>query len=209
MKETILPAGAGGVLAPAGRSIGACRQRGTVLAVSLLMLVVVTLLAVTAMTQANLDLRLASNGQARAAALAQAENALVDAETLIVANFQSGPPVSWSSDGTDGFFMLEDLRALGRSRNVTLTTTEQAANPPPQLAVKVVDWDAANGTFEDGASGGRYTVEYLGAFTGRGGSLAVGTGGSANQRHLYRITARGAAGGGGVRFLESIFVSSD
>jgi Tfp pilus assembly protein PilX len=179
-----------------------------VLVVSLLMLVVVTLLAVTSMSLANLDLRLASNAQARTAALAQAENSLADAETVILANFTGGPPVSWSTDATDGFFMLTDLRAAAMAGGITLTSDEQTADPPPQLAMKVVNWEAVNGTYETGPSGGRYTVEYLGAFPGVGGSLAVGTGVVGTQRHVYRITGRGASGNGGVRFVESIFVTS-
>ena len=163
-------------------------QRGAVLVISLLLLVVMTVLAIDAMRSANFNVALATNTQEQGRSFAVAESGLADAEAFILANHPSTPIFDWSASDTDGLFMPGDL----------------AASP-----VTGVDWSANNGAYETGASGSRYTVEYLGSFSVSGGSLTTGAGAGPEQRYLYLITARGESAGGSVRYVQSVFVTSN
>ncbi len=172
----------------AAQGSGPAGQRGTVLAISLLLLLIVTVLGVNAMVLSNLEVVLAGNTQARVTALSEAENSLVDGENFIVTNFPTAPTFDWSTQTDDGLYMPGDLGAS---------------------VVDAVDWLADDGAYEDAPSGGSYTIEFLGTYLAPGSSLSLGAGGGGDHRYLYRITGRGDAGKGGVRLAESIFMTSD
>ncbi len=164
------------------------RQRGAVLVVSLVMLVLVTLIGVASMQTSNMEVVMATNTQARTTALADAENALVDGETDITTNFPGAPLFDWTADTTDGLYTIGDLTGS---------------------AITVIAWDNVAGAYQTAPSCGQYTTEYLGPYTTSGASLTMGAGGAVDRRYLYRITGRGAFGDGGTRFVQSIFATTD
>jgi type IV pilus assembly protein PilX len=164
------------------------RQRGTVLIVSLLLLLILTILATDAMRIATFDIALAGNVQAQSRALARAEEGLSEAEDFIATNFPSTPAFDWSTDADDGLYMPGEVTGS---------------------AVTFVDWSAADGAYQTGGSNSRYTVEYLGAFSTGGGSLTVGAGSGSDQRFLYLITARGETAGGSVRYVQSVYATGN
>ncbi len=168
-------------------------QRGAVLVVSLMILLLMTLLGVTAMRTANFELVMATNTQARSSAMAVAENALVDGEVDIVTNYGSTPLFDWSSVGTDGLYTVGDA-VEGVAGGNTLDD---------------ISWDSATGAYQAAPSGGKYTLEYLGPYTTAGASLTLGGGGASDKRYLYRVSGRGEFGKGGTRFVQSIYATRD
>ncbi len=171
-------------------------QHGAVLVVSLMILLLMTLLGVTAMRTANFELVMATNTQARSTAMAAAENALVDGEVDITTNFGGTPLFDWSADTTDGMYITGDtVQGVGGG-----------------TVLNDVSWEGADQSadgFKDGPSGGKYTLEYLGPFTTAGASLTLGGGAGADKRYLYRISGRGEFGKGGTRFVQSIYATRD
>ena len=168
-------------------------QRGAVMIVSMIMLLIVTLLAVAAVQTSNLEVLMATNTQARASALATAENSLVDGELWITANYPGTPLFDWAADAGD---VDED----GKYNSGDIAST-----------VDGIDWvtEPAVG-YELSPNGQKYALEYLGPFTNAGASLTMGAGAAAgDKRYLYRITGRGVFGSGGTRFVQSVFATME
>jgi type IV pilus assembly protein PilX len=173
-------------------------QRGAVMIVSMIMLLIVTLLAVAAVQTSNLEVLMATNTQARASALATAENGLVDGERWITDNFPGTPLFDWSADAgnadEDGKYTGGDI--ADPVDTIDWATAPVGANPPIG--------------YELSPNGGQYALEYLGPFTTFGASLTMGAGAAAgDKRFLYRITGRGVFGTGGTRFVQSIFATKE
>jgi type IV pilus assembly protein PilX len=173
-------------------------QRGAVMIVSMIMLLIVTLLAVAAVQTSNLEVLMATNTQVRASALATAENGLVDGERWITDNYPGTPLFDWSADAGD---VDEDGKYTGGD----------VASP-----VDDIDWGTApvGGNpsigYELSTNGGQYSLEYLGPFTTFGASLTLGAGtGAGDKRFLYRVTGRGVFGTGGARFVQSVFATKE
>jgi type IV pilus assembly protein PilX len=164
------------------------RQRGAVLIVSLVMLILITLLGVAVMQTSNMEVVMVSNAQARMTAMSEAENALVDGELEITTTYPGTPIFDWSADATDGLYTTGDFAGS---------------------IVDVVDWNDGAGPYQTAPSGAKYATEYLGPFTTAGASLTMGAGGAVDKRYLYRVSGRGTFGDGGTRFVESIFATTD
>ena len=166
-------------------------QRGAVMIVSLIMLVIITLLAVSAVQTSNLEMLMATNTQARASALATAENSLVDGELWILTNYPGTPLFDWSADAgavdEDGKYILDDI----------VSTVDDIA----WTVVPAVGYELS-------PNGNQYALEYLGPYTTLGSSLTMGVPGS-DKRYLYRVTGRGVFGSGGTRFVQSIFATME
>jgi hypothetical protein len=159
--------------------------------VSLIMLAIITLLAVSAVQTSNLEVLMATNTQARASALASAENSLVDGELWILATFPGTPLFDWSDDAgavdEDGRYTVGDIVS-------TVDDIAWTVVPPAG--------------YELSPNGNQYALEYLGPYTTLGSSLTMGVPGS-DKRYLYRITGRGVFGSGGTRFVQSIFATME
>ncbi len=172
------------------------QQRGAVMIVSLIMLVIITLLAVSAVQTSNLEVHMAVNTQARASALATAENALVDGELWVIANFPTTPLFDWSADAgdadEDGRYTIGDIAS---------TVDDVAWSVVPATGDDPVGYQLS-------ANGNQYTLEYLGPYTTLGSSMTVGVPNS-DKRYLYRVTGRGVFGSGGTRFVQSIFATME
>ena len=173
-------------------------QRGAVMIVSLIMLVIVTLLAVAAVQTSNLEVLMATNTQARASALASAENGLVDGELWITGNFPSTPLFDWSADAgnvdEDGRYTIGDI--VSSVDNIAWAVVPAPGDDPVG--------------YELSANGNQYALEYLGPFTTAGTSWTIGTSTTVgDKRYLYRITGRGVFGSGGTRFVQSVFATME
>ncbi|WP_158543441.1 pilus assembly PilX family protein [Dyella solisilvae] len=197
---------------------GLCRQRGVVLVIALVFLMLLSLLAISAASRSLLQERMA--GGLRDAQLADmgAEAALRGAEwRLWKASATSAGLRCGSTVLTDCYqFDLSGLQSPAVSRFRT-----------------GVGWNSSNGTEYNSANGGanfvkpgagfdnaalahnpRYLIEDLGAElppdTGAqhesGATGSTGTGYTSITRHIYRITARSTGGSETtVRVLESTF----
>lgn len=167
------------------------RQRGAVLLISLLLLLIMTLIGVTAMSTTSLEEKMAGNMRDRNVALQAAEAALEDGE-------------SW-------------LAALGSQPAETTTCSSSpcdvwALNTLPDLADQDQSWWVSNGR-EYGASGSkdiadvntdpRYIIE---AQSFVPDNLDIGQS-PPTGKSIYRVTAHGTGGSDAAQvMLETTFV---
>ncbi|MBT8130926.1 MAG: pilus assembly protein [Gammaproteobacteria bacterium] len=164
------------------------KQAGAALFASLIVLLVVSILALNAARSSALEMLIATNQQNSVQALANGEDSLLFGERLVVADHTlGGPSFNFEDDSTDGLYL--------------------AAGVDPETA----DWSAIATENVTVAGGGpvtnRFVIEYMGTSSATGGSLAVGAGGGAQMRHLYRITGLGVGSKGTVRLVQSVFAT--
>lgn len=193
------------------------REKGAVLIVSLLFLVLLTMLGVTAMTGTSMEQRMAGNTRDLGIALQAAESALRDARRDInglvlnggvarnpamhISQFGDGTGTNNGSCNTSG-------QQLGLCRPVSYAATVNAVLAP----APTVDWSASSpsvryGTFTGAqqiqgvARDPRYIIEIF-CLPQHGASI-----GSAPCK-FYRITARGYGGNPNTQVtLQEVFLS--
>ncbi len=184
------------------------RQAGAVLVTSLFILVILTLLAISAMTTSNFELIMATNIQAQTVALANAETAVSEGEIEILTEYQGG---MFNPDNANPV----DPTVIG-SHNIGIYAYDEATGLTDDLGPDdgdptTVDWsDSAVGPgYAEGPSGNRYVIEFLGErkTTGAGGSLGVGAGQQDETKYYYRLTGQGTGGRGAERFVQTLFVT--
>jgi len=184
------------------------RQAGAVLVTSLFILVILTLLAISAMTTSNFELIMATNIQAQTVALANAETAVNEGEIVIITEYQGGmfnpdnanpidPTTSDSDD--DGIYAYDETAGstAGFENPTTFDWHDEAAPFTADLG------------YATGPSGNKYVIEFLGErkTTGAGGSLGVGAGQQDETKYYYRLTGQGTGGRGAERFVQTLFVT--
>jgi len=167
MMGATLPAPAMASRTPAG-------QRGTVLVVALVFLVIMTLLGVGSMQSSVLEERMAGNMRDDRVSFEAAESALRMGEEQLR---DPGTPLAF--DGTDGLYHHAD------------------GNAPDPLDFSDAEsraYEAGSGTsgLEGLASQPRYFMEKLPPVTPPGNSIEAGT--PVTGKSLYRIVARGKGG---------------
>ena len=155
------------------------QQRGAVLVIGMLILLVMTILGVTSMSTSTLQEKMAGNNKDRTIALQGAEDALRDAELLLQTSFST---MTFDTDCTggycdcalDGADLLESCEVeywTDATKDVWNTSTKHmvADNSNPDLAEKP-----------------KYIIEYIGKYYDPD---TDGFGGCASCPNLYRITA--------------------
>jgi len=157
------------------------RERGAVLAISLIFLLVMTLTAVTASEYSTLQLRIARNAQAEITTLWAVEGAIEEAEKLIADFVTTGyttPPqgVFWRHLDGEIFDPLVD------------------------------PWMGAYITPRGDAE---YIIEYLGsqAITGESAALLPETAGAGPRIHLFMISARSKGEEGPRRIVQATYAT--
>lgn len=169
---------------PARIHTGPYRQRGAALVVALILLLVMTILGVTAMNSSILQGFMSNAFQQQTRTLAIAENTLrageLDVEEL-VANGVSPPGVDRSS-----YYI------------------NLVANPGLEFnAADFADWNAADNPFY---------IEYLGRRIVPGESVAIGGGLEDSLVHVFRVSAlenRPDDERGGIRIVQSLYLTLD
>lgn len=177
------------------------RQAGAVLVTSLFILVILTLLAISAMTTSNFELIMATNIQAQTVALANAETAVNEGEIKIVTEYEGGMFNPDNANPVDP--TTSASHAIG-----IYAYDEDAESTPGFLDPTTFDWDGANG-YATGPSDNKYVIEFLGErkTTGAGGSLGVGAGQQDETKYYYRLTGQGISARGAERFVQTLFVT--
>lgn len=173
-------------------------QRGSTLIVSLVILVILMLLGVTAMVTSDTQSKLAGNLQFENAAMNSAETAASTAET-------------WLATGTN-FRHASLLTDPCNNRSAAeLYPLNTAVTPPvPCLADSApltMTWDDTNSTTVADETQ-RYMIELMSVNSRLlGSSQAMGgrTSSGCNQVNTYRITARGQSRRGATKFVQSYF----
>jgi Tfp pilus assembly protein PilX len=176
---------------PGRSAIAGGRQTGAVLVVSLLILFAMTLIGVSSMDSAVMELRMSGTMQQQVVAMNRAESALLTVESLIETKTQDA--VVWNFEANDdGYYpKVNDL------------DLEQA------------DWSAVSA--EDGPISSansvddddKYVIEYLGEKPIPGESVIVDPNGTivGGAVHTFRNTTRSASGRSVVRIVQSIYVT--
>ena len=151
--------------------------------VALVMLLVLTLIGVSSMNTAIVELKMAGSAQQQGVALNRADEMLRVGEDD-VRNIVIDPGAFNFATAGDGYYVNTD--------NVNVMTTDWSG---------LNSIEAPNGTDE-------YVVEYTGAKTLLGGSEKEGSDIAGDTVHSFRITSRSEAGKGALRLVQSIYVTS-
>lgn len=177
------------------RRSSAARQRGAVLVVSLLILLVLTVIGIVAMYNTSLDEKMAGNMRQRDLAFQAAEAAMQDAQIYIVQD----NPVAFDTSCTGGLCL------------------DPSASGAPYWE-QPVSWWQTNGLVYPQVAGvqplaglsnqPRYIIEKMVPTTLRGGSLGdLGDMPATGLDQLYRITAQGTADNGNIVVqLQSVYL---
>ncbi len=166
---------------------GPASQRGVSLVVALVMLLVLTLIGVSSMNTAIVELKMAGSSQQQGVALNRADEMLTVGEQDVLAIVLD--PVAFDfAAPDDGYYVTAD-----------------------DINVHDLDWAAAGLTSIQGASDtDTYVTEYMGAKPIPGESVKIGTDGRiiGGAVHSFRITARSEAGKGALRLVQGLYVTT-
>ncbi|MBL4819038.1 MAG: pilus assembly protein [Deltaproteobacteria bacterium] len=167
-----------------------CRQQGAVLAVSLIILLLLTIIGLASTSTSIMDTLMAGNAQYQTQALASAERTLKFAEDRIETIALEDGIFDFAATG-DAFYSLSD-----------------------GLDVHQLDWKNRSFSVErnldgDPATDDMYIVEFVGSKPVPGESTKVKQGGSVKGSNVYthRVTARSATQKGAERVVQSIYVT--
>ena len=169
-----------------GYSFG--RQRGAVLLVSLVILLVMSVIGVTSMVSTTLQERMAGNARQKTLANVAAETALRNAEAYLAANITSTPTLS-RFNGTNGLYAAYQFVP----EIITVTSA------PTTLMDSKAGWAGGNsvevGDLSAGMTGRnpRYFIEYIGRDKGTANKVVSDPNDTTptTHPHIFRIVAIG------------------
>lgn len=171
-------------------------QRGVSLVVALVMLLVLTLIGISSMNTAIVELKMAGSSQQQGIALNRADELLHVGEQDVLAIVQDPGPFNFSTVD-DGYYTAAD-----------------------NINVHDISWEGLN-SIQGSSVDESYVVQYMGAKALRGesvrtgggktGNTGGGTGGGIAGSYVYSflITSRSEAGKGALRLVQSIYVTSE
>jgi len=169
------------------------QQTGVVLAICLILLLVMTVIGVSAMNGARLEISMASLMQKEEVALRRAERTLMEAEEDIEKEVAEAGLFEFSTPG-DAYYVT----GTGTDFNARILDWTSIAHEKGEVYT-------ADGRDNDDA----YVIEYLGwtAIAGGAQGMANDPTVAGDRVHAYRITARSASGAKSVRIIESTYTT--
>lgn len=159
------------------------RQRGTALVMALVLLLVLTILGVSAMSTTALQEKMAANTKDRNTAFQAAESALLRAENWVFE--QIGKPVF--PNNAVGLYVPSTTATPVWESVVWTGTTNLVVYPGTPTA-------SASGGLAMVSVQPKYVIEDLGEVQDEGGSLALSTNYKSKGKTIVRITAYGTGG---------------
>jgi type IV pilus assembly protein PilX len=166
---------------------GPTSQRGVSLVVALVMLLVLTLIGVSSMNTAIVELKMAGSTQQQGVALNRADETLRVGELDVLAIVNDPAAFDFSADG-DGYYVTED-----------------------NINVHDIDWSGEGlNSIQGDTDNDAYVTEYMGAKAIPGESVVTGKGGAivGGAVHSFIITSRSEAGKSALRLVQSIYVTT-
>ena len=165
---------------------GPGRQRGVSLIVAMVMLIVLTLIGVSSMNTAIVELKMAGSSQQQSIALNRANELLRVGEEGVLDIVEEEEAFDWSTDGPAGYYSKSD-----------------------NINVHDINWTGL-ASVPGANANDSYIAEYLGDEAIPGESKKEGTDGRivGGAVHTFRITSRSAAGKSAVRLVQSIYVTA-
>jgi type IV pilus assembly protein PilX len=161
-------------------------QHGVSLVVALVMLLVLTLIGVSSMNTAIVELKMAGSMQQQGLALNRADELLRVGEEDVVTIVNTPAAFDFAAAG-DGYYVAAD-----------------------NIDVNNIDWSGQGlNTIQGATANDVYISEYLGAKTIPGESVKIGTDGRiiGGAVHTFRITSRSTTGKSALRLVQSVYVS--
>lgn len=155
------------------------KQNGTVLMISIVVLLILTLLGMSSIRSSTIEEKLVGNMRDKELAFQAAEATLRAAETYIESNVISTN--SFDTDGTDGLYDNSDDRIYN---NITWTDTD---------SLEYTDFDNTYNV----RTPPRFVIQHLVSSASTGGKLVLknyGQGIGAGQVETFLITARATGG---------------
>jgi type IV pilus assembly protein PilX len=167
------------------------RQRGAVLMVGLILLVVITVLGVNVMNQSQLELKISHNFTQKVASFEAAESVRISARQAAdaIADALDIDPTTFPSSAS-GIYNVGGPGTTVASPAVT-TSTFWTASPPNYASV---------------GANGKYVLEYLGQQ-----AMELDddrTTGVTTDLHVFRLTMRGTAGAGANTAIQALYVTN-
>lgn len=174
-------------------SLAQRHQRGAALIISLIILLAMTLIGVSSMDSAIMELRMAGTMQQQVVAMNRAEATLLAAENRIDAIIADGAVHNFETTG-DGFYPAVNNLDLEQAN---WDNIDSEAGP----------LSTANNVDDDDA----YVIEYLGAKPIPGESVVEDNDGNiiGGAVHTFRNTTRSSSGRDVVRIVQSVYVTLD
>ena len=170
-------------------------ERGAALIVALLLLLVMTVLGVTAMNSSIMQGFMSASYRQQTTTLAGVENVVFAGERDIEAIVA---PLTTIDVADLGYF-------------IDLTDPDLTGTPWTPSDTSDANWNVAETvTQRIGLLDifGRYTIEYMGEFEVPGESIAEGGAFEDSRIHVFRISARGVEGGrGSLRVVQTLYVT--
>jgi len=160
------------------------KQRGAVLVISLIILMMLLIIGVSSARISGIELLIGANARDSMVSLLLAEDSALAGEQKVFNDF-SGPPTINMGEADDGFYLDDSIDVL------------------------VVDWSSLAHELETrtGLPSREYIVEYIGPRTIPGRSLTTGAGSSDAIRFLYRVSGRGSSNRGSARVVQTIYAA--
>lgn len=178
------------------------RQSGSTLIISLIILVILMLLGVTAMNTSDTQYKLAGNLQFEDAAMNNTETAVAAAETWLA----TGTNYLNAGLTSDACISRSVTHLYPLDTTVTPATLCLSGYTAPDNNPLTMVWGDGNSLVA--ADNQRYLIELMSINNTLVGS-SVATGGRAssgcNKVNTYRITARGASARGATKFVQSYY----
>jgi type IV pilus assembly protein PilX len=180
---------------PTTRNLGFDRRdRGAALIVALLLLLVMTILGVTAMNSSIMQGFMSASYQQQTVTLSGVENVVFAGERTVEAIVDPNSIIE-----------VKDLDYFINLTDPNLVTTWRASDASTgnwSLAETVAQTIGTLDVF------GQYMIEYMGEFEVPGESIAEGGGFEDSRIHVFRVSARGAEDGrGSLRIVQTFYVT--
>lgn len=161
-------------------------QNGTVLIIALVVLMIINMLALSAMAKSKLQFLMAGNTQQQTEALARAENALFGGQQYIINNIQPPATPNPTDPAAVAGYVIFD---------------------PGTGNLNVEDpsfWNNSANYRTTGDTNEKYTIEYIANRPAFGGQSLSLNAAPAPSRNIYRVSSRGSSQKGAVRTLQAI-----
>jgi Tfp pilus assembly protein PilX len=182
-------------------------QEGAALFVSMTMLLLVTIIVLTATRTSNLELIMGVNTQNAAESLMRAESSTVEGEDRIFVDFSGAPSFDFSQIETDGLYLdaeidMDTVDWMGMNYEMFyIANGDSTRIETSGVAFIPGDYNSIANDIRE------YMLEYIGSVPLAGGSLAAGAGGAMGKRYLYRVSGRGTGNRRSARVVQTIFAT--
>lgn len=166
-------------------------ETGAALIVSLIFLLVLTMLGLSAMSTTTLEERMAGNMQSRMLAFQAAEAALREGESWLGPKLQPPAVCASSPCGDDNVWQAGSLDELDDDLDMADSDWWTTVGKNASTEYKGIESDGSPAGYPDVAENPRHTVEHRHFDPDTASATCTSYSSPCTGRHFYRVTARG------------------